>query len=210
MRLHNLVIFAATTVSALPNLQNRNEPDYSQWKPAGPNDLRSPCPALNSLANHGFLPRDGRGITLPILRQVLPFALNVGKDLADLFFFGAVTFGLTHDAKFDLADLNKHNAIEHDGSLSRADATTGDNHSFNQSIFDTYMDQFKGSDVINPALAGKARMFRIKTEQARDKEFKYGPREKLISNGETSLILGVFGGIDEGIAKKDLVKIWFG
>jgi hypothetical protein len=25
----------------------------------GPNDLRGPCPGLNVMANHGYLPRDG-------------------------------------------------------------------------------------------------------------------------------------------------------
>ncbi len=28
----------------------------------GPNDARSPCPGLNTLANHGYLNRDGRNI----------------------------------------------------------------------------------------------------------------------------------------------------
>ncbi|KAM7188004.1 Chloroperoxidase [Naviculisporaceae sp. PSN 640] len=32
------------------------------YSPPGPNDLRSPCPFINSLANHGYLPRDGRNI----------------------------------------------------------------------------------------------------------------------------------------------------
>ncbi|KAH8694733.1 Chloroperoxidase [Ilyonectria robusta] len=31
---------------------------------SGPNDLRSPCPMINSLANHGYLPRDGRNARL--------------------------------------------------------------------------------------------------------------------------------------------------
>lgn len=30
--------------------------------PAGSTDIRSPCPILNSLANHGYLPRDGRNV----------------------------------------------------------------------------------------------------------------------------------------------------
>lgn len=34
--------------------------DYDDWRAPGPGDLRSPCPALNALANHGLLPRDGR------------------------------------------------------------------------------------------------------------------------------------------------------
>ena len=32
------------------------------WAPAPPNSLRSPCPAVNSLANMGYISRDGRNI----------------------------------------------------------------------------------------------------------------------------------------------------
>ena len=33
--------------------------DSHPYVPANPGDSRSPCPALNALANHGYLPRDG-------------------------------------------------------------------------------------------------------------------------------------------------------
>ncbi|KAI7650197.1 hypothetical protein KC319_g11107, partial [Hortaea werneckii] len=29
------------------------------FQPPGPHDRRGPCPGLNSLANHGYLPRNG-------------------------------------------------------------------------------------------------------------------------------------------------------
>ncbi|KAI4241545.1 MAG: hypothetical protein L6R40_004525 [Gallowayella cf. fulva] len=32
------------------------------YAPVRPGDLRSPCPAINALANHGYLPRDGRNV----------------------------------------------------------------------------------------------------------------------------------------------------
>jgi hypothetical protein len=32
-----------------------------------PGSVRSPCPGLNSLANHGFLPRSGKNISIPVL-----------------------------------------------------------------------------------------------------------------------------------------------
>lgn len=32
------------------------------YAPATPTDLRSPCPMVNCLANHGYLPRDGRDV----------------------------------------------------------------------------------------------------------------------------------------------------
>ncbi|CAG8835038.1 22518_t:CDS:2, partial [Racocetra persica] len=34
-----------------------------EWQAPGPDDKRSPCPALNTLANHGYLPRGGENIT---------------------------------------------------------------------------------------------------------------------------------------------------
>lgn len=45
-----------------------------QYEAPGPNDSRSPCPALNTLANHGYLPRDGKNIR----PDVLQLALQVG------------------------------------------------------------------------------------------------------------------------------------
>ncbi|KAJ4312142.1 hypothetical protein N0V84_010078 [Fusarium piperis] len=32
------------------------------YAPSRPGDLRGPCPLINSLANHGYLPRDGRNV----------------------------------------------------------------------------------------------------------------------------------------------------
>ena len=47
--------------------------DESQYiyQAPGPNDSRSPCPALNALANHGYLPRDGHNISADLLLSVL-------------------------------------------------------------------------------------------------------------------------------------------
>lgn len=42
-----------------------SDADTHPFVPPGPGDVRSPCPALNNLANHGFLPHSGKGITVP-------------------------------------------------------------------------------------------------------------------------------------------------
>ncbi|KAM7187102.1 Chloroperoxidase [Rhypophila sp. PSN 637] len=39
------------------------------YAPPGPNDLRSPCPFINTLANHGYIPRDGRNVTAKQLQS---------------------------------------------------------------------------------------------------------------------------------------------
>lgn len=37
-------------------------PARGVYAPAGPNDVRSPCPLVNSLANHGYIARNGKNI----------------------------------------------------------------------------------------------------------------------------------------------------
>jgi hypothetical protein len=97
------------------------------WPPfvaPGEGDSRSACPVLNALANHGILPRDGRNITFPQLKKAVQdstnfspsFSFFVPKFAAD--FLNRSYFSDT----FDLVELSLHNAIEHDGSLTRLDA----------------------------------------------------------------------------------------
>ena len=57
----------------------------------GPSDLRSPCPALNSLANHGYLPRDGKNVTFDKLIHAITGHLGVGLDVATVFAAGALS-----------------------------------------------------------------------------------------------------------------------
>ncbi|KIK68713.1 hypothetical protein GYMLUDRAFT_36202 [Collybiopsis luxurians FD-317 M1] len=50
--------------------------DSHRWVAPGEDDLRSPCPGMNILANHGFLPRDGRNVTIPMTLKAID-----GKDI---------------------------------------------------------------------------------------------------------------------------------
>ncbi|KAI8473930.1 MAG: hypothetical protein J3K34DRAFT_161581 [Monoraphidium minutum] len=38
---------------------------WPEYRAPGPGDSRGPCPAVNALANHGYINRNGRNITLP-------------------------------------------------------------------------------------------------------------------------------------------------
>lgn len=132
---------------------------FPAWTPPGPNDLRSPCPGLNSLANHGFLPHDGKGLTIPILIKGLQDGINVGPDFSTA--IGAAGLLSVPNnplaTSFTLKDIRKHNfPIEHDASLSRADfnLNNGDNWMFNQSIFDTVLKYYDGmTDATIPVAA---------------------------------------------------------
>ncbi|RAK90419.1 hypothetical protein BO79DRAFT_226781 [Aspergillus costaricaensis CBS 115574] len=51
-----------------------------EFHPAGAGDLRSPCPVLNALANHGIISCDGRNITANQLKDALKY-IGVGIDI---------------------------------------------------------------------------------------------------------------------------------
>ncbi|KAI9244366.1 Chloroperoxidase [Phascolomyces articulosus] len=96
-------------------------------------DLRGPCPALNTLANHGFLPRDGRNITQP---QLFEAAVILGMPPFFAHFVSKLPytkFKQLHPSDgihsylrplkvVHLGQFGIHNAVEHDVSLSRHDA----------------------------------------------------------------------------------------
>lgn len=59
------------------------------YAPSGPNDLRSPCPLINCLANHGHLPRDGRDVRV---NEVLAGMNEIGLSTALGHFFSNPIF----------------------------------------------------------------------------------------------------------------------
>lgn len=64
-----------------------------KWIAPGPDDQRGPCPGLNALANHGYLPRSGLA-TIFDLTSATTEVYNMGLDLATvLSAYGAVLDG---------------------------------------------------------------------------------------------------------------------
>ena len=73
---------------------NINDEDFGVWKEPGPDDLRGPCPALNTLANHGYLPRDGRNVYVSDIIFAMDKYLGIGSDTGLLQFVGAGVRGV--------------------------------------------------------------------------------------------------------------------
>ncbi len=73
---------------------------------------------LNALANHGFLPRDGRDITENQTVTALNDALNLTPDFGQFLFTAARLSNPKPNATtFNLDHLDRHDLFEHDGSL---------------------------------------------------------------------------------------------
>lgn len=104
------------------------------YHPRTETDARSPCPALNTLANHGFIPRDGRNITFDtIFDAVVKVGLNPFASQAILAFaYSQFKTVSPNDSSFfsqfeplhhlDLNRLTIYGVLEHDVSLTRNDS----------------------------------------------------------------------------------------
>ena len=120
----------------------QNDP-FSHWYPPGPDDgtcppktssnyhqvanrqcaERSPCPMMNSLANHGFINHNGKNITRAQLDSLTTY-IGFGSDFTDNITFGNLDdLGIPRTSPFDLSVLNganSHGRDENDASLRYA------------------------------------------------------------------------------------------
>uniref|UniRef100_A0A0W0G588 Putative Cloroperoxidase n=1 Tax=Moniliophthora roreri TaxID=221103 RepID=A0A0W0G588_MONRR len=182
--------------------------DDHSWRAPGPNDLRSPCPGLNTLANHGFLPRNGRNITVSMILQAGFDGYHIEPDALML----AAKVGLTTSPEpetLTLDNLKQHGVIEHDASLSRQDFAIGDNLHFNEAIFETLASSNPGSDVYNITSAGQVMQARLEDSLARNPNVTNSGTELVIRMFESALYLSVMGNASAGVAPKNFVQKFF-
>lgn len=186
--------------------------DFLNWHPPGPGDVRGPCPCLNSLANHGFIPHDGRNNTIPILVKAMTEAVNVSPEFATtISLLGTFTAPNPSLGKFDLTDLLNHNLFEHDASLSRADFEFGHNvQAFRPDIFHQFFKHFKGKEFVTLPDAAAARYERVQTERNRNPHFTYNVAHEITSYSETVFYFRTLVDPKTNMTPTAFVKIFFG
>ncbi|KAM3415203.1 hypothetical protein BST61_g10323 [Cercospora zeina] len=185
-----------------------DDPDHQFIAPTA-NDIRGPCPGLNTAANHGFLARDG--ITnFNELADAQQNVYNVGYDLALLLaFLGLQADGDLVTTKLSLGcdattrtsvnplltgsqpGLSGHNKFEGDTSLTRNDFFTGggDNFSFNRTLYDMMSATTGGlHDLQNLAVYRGERWDQSVVENA---NFFFGPLSLLLY-GAASFLYELF------------------
>ncbi|WYZ38428.1 hypothetical protein EsH8_III_000342 [Colletotrichum jinshuiense] len=152
---------------------------------------RSPCPGLNAIANHGYLPRDGRNISQEILTKALNESVNLHSSLSE--------FLAVHG-----------DFIEHDASLSRADAYFGDNVSFNETIWAGSKSILFAKDPIPLASFAKAREARFQASMAENPEFHVTENQKSGSLLEMATISKLFRVHNTTDASSEWIRVLFG
>ncbi|KAJ4291838.1 hypothetical protein N0V90_009734 [Kalmusia sp. IMI 367209] len=189
--------------------------DFTKWHPPFPGDLRSPCPALNALANHYIIPHNGRNLTVPMLVDAFKASMNVSADFTT--FVGSAALPLAPDkgksGQFSLADISVHGVegtMEHDGSLSRQDfAKAGDATSFSPAIFKEFLGYFEGKKNITIPLAAKARWGRILTSRRTNPHFSYTASDRLNSYIQSAIYMQSLKEPVSDTVPVEWIKVWF-
>ncbi|KAI0347206.1 Cloroperoxidase [Trametopsis cervina] len=180
-------------------------------------DSRCPCPALNAMANHGYLPRNGRDITVGQMTASLQEVYNLSWPLAAfLTVVGMLLCGRWWSLpwRFDLHDLARHNAVEHNCSLTHPDAAPGElfapNH-VSYTLLCRLLDAAKQDHLCLTDFVDA----RIRRAQEDTKPLDAMHRE--IAHGEAALTLLVLGERPSEnspgssiVVRRRFVKEWFG
>ncbi|EKD18845.1 uncharacterized protein L3040_004102 [Drepanopeziza brunnea f. sp. 'multigermtubi'] len=170
---------------------------------------RGPCPMLNTLANHGFFPRDGRNITLDIATAAFKDALNFNATFAEQFWGQGMKAQPDPSVQsFDLTMLNVPSLLEHDASLSRADNTFGDVQPFNQSVFDETKSYWT-ADPVTIEMVANSMTARQLEMRAFNPNFTFTPASERVTFSEMAALFLVFGDIPSGTVSREYVVSWF-
>ncbi|KAJ8093608.1 hypothetical protein PM082_020468 [Marasmius tenuissimus] len=179
-----------------------------QYQKPTSGDSRSPCPGLNTLANHGFLPRNGQNITIPVLLQAALQGFNAHPEIMMVPAKMALFTSFSPDS-FSLSELALYGTIEHDASISRRDQALGDNSAFDEELFSTLANSNPGVDYYNVTSAGKVQKERLEHSRANNPSLVNTIKEFQTRAGESALYLSVMGDPNTGVAPKKFVDILF-
>ncbi|KAK5111732.1 hypothetical protein LTR85_011777 [Meristemomyces frigidus] len=176
--------------------------------------VRSPCPALNTLANHGYLPHSGKGITTADIISAFAVGQNFAADTVTGAAAGALALCSAETGvnctMWDLDMLDKPHEIEHDNSLSREDYNFGkDNNTvFSPRVWGQVLRIWRGARIIDFQLAAAAVSERVAVASHTDAPGWY-VNASASSYHETAFYISLFGDPVEGNARQDWINVWF-
>jgi hypothetical protein len=172
--------------------------------------VRGPCPMLNTLSNHGFLPRDGRNITKANAVAGLNGGLNFNGSLGELMWEQAIIANPEPNATFfTLEQLNVHGVLEHDASLTRTDAFFGNNHIFNETVYNQSK-QWWTDDVVTAKQLAHSKIFRQLESRAQNPNYTFSASVEEFSLGEVAAPIIAFGDMSAGTVQRNLMEYFFG
>ncbi|KAH6899513.1 Chloroperoxidase [Coprinopsis sp. MPI-PUGE-AT-0042] len=158
--------------------------------PAQKGDSRSPCPALNTMANHGFISRSGKKLGAWEITQGLKACYGLTTPFA--MFLSYTTFFLLRKnplGSIDLYEIGKHGPVEHDASLVHHDTPAGEEYApiaIDLKLVDEVVADAQTTTLYSAEDVGRSRVRREKLSPP------LSPKSAEIARGEVAIILDVW------------------
>ncbi|KZT61368.1 Cloroperoxidase [Calocera cornea HHB12733] len=171
---------------------------WPEWHATAPGDSRSACPALNAMANHGILPRDGRNIRFTDLSIKIKETYNFAPTFCWYvpMYIARVLGRSYYEDTVDLEDISVHNGIEHDASLFRHDtylSHTGDQSKPSKDLIDGFFRSVKGDKVTVDDLAQYSEIRRASSRRDNG-QFTLSLFHTLFASANCATLIRVMGG----------------
>jgi len=169
--------------------------DYQAPKPG---DKRSPCPFLNTMANHGYVHRNGKRVTWPAAAKGIHDCYNFTWLMSFIIAGAGWYTGLVSSWNplwFDLEQQSSHKPwfIEHDASLTRLDWPQN-NHDPNPELVDQLV-----SLATSPAGLSAYDFAKHRIDREDELNYKLSSFRDKMSTGEVGLILPTLGVGQHGV-----------
>jgi hypothetical protein len=201
LTLGNLVRFSRPIGKVTPEGHPGYGGYWPEFKPPQEGDSRSCCPGLNAMANHGIIPRSGRGIKFTEVPEHIHATFNFSASFSYyVCHFAARTLNKSYRKDtFDLEEISLHNGIEHDASLTRLDTSLQPNQALTHPAYIEELYSFAtGKDADgNPLFTNKdlSRILgkRRAESKATNKNYSLRFAHRLFSSANTSTIPTIFG-----------------
>ncbi|KAI9056391.1 Cloroperoxidase [Trametes sanguinea] len=210
--LTNAAVFLVDIAFTLFNLVTPNRPKgrvileghpgfggkWPEYIPPRKGDSRSSCPALNAMANHGLLPRDGKNIKFTELGAACRRVYNFSPTFC-FFVPNYIANALVRNYRtdrFDLSDIDAHNCIEHDASLTRVDSYDDpDQGKIAKALVEEVLSSGTGpgGDLVPDDLSRLLGKRRVEAKRQNPK-FSLAFIHKMFGSSNGSTMLTIFGG----------------
>ncbi|THH29028.1 heme-thiolate peroxidase [Antrodiella citrinella] len=171
---------------------------WPKYDPPVEGNSRCSCPALNAMANHGILPHDGRNITFRELNTAVRTTYNFAPSFC--YFVPNHMAGILDrnywSDRFDLADLDVHNGVEHDASLTREDPFfQNDQSTVSVPLVEKLLKSGTGPNGdLTPADFSRLLSERRAESRARNPQYSQALQHKLLGSFNSAAMLTCFGG----------------
>ena len=200
-----------------------DDPDH-QFQAPGPTDVRGICPTLNTLANHGYLSRNGittfaqaanavqtgYGFTFGLSVFLSALGLIAGGDLVSgIYSIGGADSRVPNTLGPALG-LDKHGVFEIDGSITRQDVYFGNNANFLLQRWNEYVKESEAQGgEFNLAANAVDNGFRYDNSLGTNPDFFAGVVWFAVSHAERVFVYEGLANGTTGLANYDNVAPFF-